>query len=551
MRRTAIALTLAALVAGMYACSSDAPTAPRGGGGTPSSAIQVQLYTSNANPDAGTCTLMEAVVTLNGSSVPDGTGVAFSTDYGTFSQSGLPLVSVVTTGGTATTALCGPGAGTSKVKATVTIAGKTGTATLSIVFQASSGTLPFVSSCSPSFGSTQGNETLTINGGRFFGTPSTTRIQFTANGITRDGIVTGVTANAVTAQTPGFPELTAPTTLTAITLTFGTNLATPTTLSLPSCFAYGTASASTPTITALLPASGTNEGSTRVTIVGSGFSTTSGVQVFFGDMEATVVSVTFSQIVVLTPRQFGDPTAVDVTVRNIGSGAVSNALTYTYTLPLAITAFSNNVQPLYGPFSPMTIYGRGFQAPVAVTLAGWGAYVQSVSATELVVVPGPAVPNGCDDITGDISVTNINTGASTTGGSFTYKISKPGISGVTPTNSCPNPGTDCPNNGFGGGPATITGVNFPVSPANVEVKFGAQTAFVNNATSTQLDVTVPTTAQAAPACSGSNPPGTYQVAATVDVTVTDRTTTCSVTAAQAYQFLLPCAGPAPAPTPTP
>jgi hypothetical protein len=159
------------------------------------------------------------------------------------------------------------------------------------------------------------------------------------------------------------------------------------------------------------------------------------------------------------------------------------------------------------------------------------------------------VANGCADISGEISVTNINTGASVTGGSFTYRITQPAINGVVPSSSCPDPMTNCPNNGMGGGAATILGVNFPASPANVDVKFGSQTAFVNSASSTSLDVTVPTTTVGAPACEGSNTPGTYQVAATVDVTVMDRTTTCSVTAAQAFQYLLPCTGPAPTPTP--
>src|SRR5689334_2258555 len=120
MRRTAIALTLVALaVVGLYACSSDAPTAPKpgNGGGQGSSALTIQLFTSDANPKAGTCTLVQAVVSFNGNPVPDGTSISFSTDFGTFSQSGLPLVSVVTQNGTAATAWRGPGAGSSKVHA--------------------------------------------------------------------------------------------------------------------------------------------------------------------------------------------------------------------------------------------------------------------------------------------------------------------------------------------------------------------------------------------------------------------------------------------------
>ena len=100
-----------------------------------------------------------------------------------------------------------------------------------------------------------------------------------------------------------------------------------------------------------------------------------------------------------------------MTVRNIASGLVSNAVTYTYSEPMIITGFSNNIQPLGGPFTPVTIFGRGFQAPVAVSLAGFGAFVQSVSATELVVIPGPAVATGCADVSGPIGVVNLNTGS--------------------------------------------------------------------------------------------------------------------------------------------
>src|SRR5438034_4860995 len=101
MRRIAIALVLAAAVVGIHGCAADAPTAPKpgAGGGTTSTAVAVQLVTTNANPKAGTCTLIEALVTLNGNPVPDGTSVNFSTDFGAFGQNGLSLISVVTTNG--------------------------------------------------------------------------------------------------------------------------------------------------------------------------------------------------------------------------------------------------------------------------------------------------------------------------------------------------------------------------------------------------------------------------------------------------------------------
>jgi len=543
MRRIAIALTLLALVVGLHACAADAPTAPPPGGGGSTGALQIQLFTSDANPRAGSCTLIEAVVTLNGASVPDGTGVSFTTDFGSFSQNGLPSVSVVTTNGAAVTALCGPGAGSAKVKATASVSGKTGSATIIIVFQPDAGTLPFVSSCSPSLGPTSGGTDLTLNGGRFFGTTSTTRVQFTAGGITRDGIVTSVTSTAVTVQTPAFPELTAPSTPAAVTLTLGTNLPTPVVLSLPTCFTFGTADSSTPTIAALLPSSGTNEGNTRVTIIGSGFAS-SGVQVFFGAVEAAVVSVNFNQIVVLSPPAFGVGAenlnaTVDVTVKNITSGTVSNPVSYRFTPAIQITAISNNIQPAGGPFVPVTIFGHGFQAPVAVSLAGVGAFVQSVSATELVVLPSQPLLAGCADVSGDVVVTNINSGDSATGVSFTYLVTELVITGIFPSDD-------------GGGTVTqvtITGLGFPINPVNADVKFGSKTAFVQpGSTQGSLIVSVPPgSVTTSPACVPPNVPPALEVAETVDITVTNRETTCSATAAEAFTYSLPCV----APTPTP
>jgi hypothetical protein len=552
MRRIAFALILIAAVVGIEACAADAPTAPKPGtGGGTSNAVSVQLFTTDANPKAGTCTLIEALVTFNGSSVPDGTSVNFSTDFGTFGENGLPLVSVVTTNGAAVAALCGPGAGSAKVKATATVSGKTNSSSITINFQPDSSTLPFVSSCSPSFGPKEGGTVLTLNGGRFFGSPGTTRVQFSANGVTKDGIVTAVTSSTVTVSTPGFPELSAPSILAPITLTLGTNLPTPVVLSLPSCFAFGTVDAGTPTVTAVLPASGTNQGNTRVTIIGSGFST-GGVQVFFGTVEATVISISFNQVLALSPPAFGAGDSnlnatVAVTVKNIGSGVVSNAsVTFAYTPAIRITSFSNNVQTLGGPYTAVKIFGQGFQAPVAVSLAGWAAYVQSVTATELDVIPGNALPTGCADITGPIDITNIDTGDTASGGSFTYVVVKPAITGIFPANSCPAGVAPCsPNNGTGGGAATISGAFLPDTIASAEVRFGALTAFVDGATSTSLSVTVPLTSAAAPTCTGGNPAGTPQIVSAVDVTVTDRDTTCTVVAAQAFQYILPCVIPAP------
>jgi hypothetical protein len=545
MRRILIGLSLLAVIAGIHACAADAPTRPPSGGGGQSTALQIQLFTSDANPRAGTCTLVEAVVSLNGISVPDGTGVSFTTDFGSFSQNGLPTVSVVTANGAAITALCGPGAGSAKVKATATVSGKTGSATITIVFQPDAGTLPFVSSCNPSLGSKQGGDIVTLNGGRFFGTTSTTRIQFTAGGITRDGIVTAVTANAVTVQTPAFPELTAPSTPAAVTLTLGTNLPSPVVLSLPTCFTFGTASSSTPTISALLPSSGTNEGNTRVTIIGSGFAST-GVQVFFGAVEAAVVSVNFNQIVVLSPPAFGAGAGnlnatVDVTVKNINSGAVSNGVSYRFTPAIQLTSINNNIQ-FINNLTALTIFGQGFQAPVAVDLAGIAALVQSVSATEIIVTPGVPLVVSCADIAGNVTVTNIDSGDTAAGLAFTYLIPKLVITSIVPQ-------TDHDSGGGLVTSVTISGSGFPTRIVDADVKFGSKTAFVTDASvAGQLVVTIPPgTVVASPACVPPNVPPAQQVVETVDVTVTNRATGCSATIAQGFRYTLACVVPTPTP----
>lgn len=539
MRRIALALILVAAVVGIQACAADAPTAPRpGAGGGTSSALSVQLFTTDANPKAGTCTLIEALVSLNGTAVPDGTSVNFSTDFGTFGQNGLPLVSVVTTNGSAVAALCGPGAGSAKVKATATISGKTSSATLVISFQPDSGSLPFVSFCSPSFGPKEGGTVLTLNGARFFGSASTTRVTFTANGISRDGVVSSVTSTAVTVTTPGFPELSAPTVPAPITLTLGTNLPSPVVLSLPNCFAYGASDAGTPTVTAVLPASGAKGGGTRVTIIGSGFST-GGVQVFFGAVEATVVSISYNQVVALSPpAPFGaTDLTVGVTVKNIGSGVVSNAdVLFSYTPDMHIIAISNATQSTDVPFTPVTIYGTGFQAPAAVTLAGVPAFVQSVSATELVVLP--ALPLGCGaGGAGSVVVTNISTGETVTSGSgitFTY-IAVP----MTVTNVIPSLGQT-------GDVIELDGTNLPTSTANAQVLFGSRAGLVQSVGTGFLTVKVPPgTVSTLPTCTGVNPAGTLQIVETVTVTVKNLANQCSVLAAQSFSYELPCVVPAP------
>jgi uncharacterized repeat protein (TIGR01451 family) len=540
MRRIAyVFLGLALVGAATWFCSSDSPgpTPPRtvSPGPNGASPLQIRLFTSNANPVAGFCSSLQAVVTLNGANAPDGTGVAFSTDLSTssFQQNGLPLVSVVTQGGTTTTALCSTGAGLATVRATSTIGSETGTATIQIAFQPSPQVAPFFTFCAPSFGPPEGGTTLIVNGGRFFGDPTTTRATFTAAVITREALVTAVTATTVTLVTPAFPEASSPSVPVAITVTFGTKTTSPVTLSLPNCFSFGTATPATPTITAVLPSSGLNDGNTRVTIIGSGF--VAPLQVFFGVVEAQVLSVSFNQIIALTPPASGAGlpnlnASVTVRVHEVTSGLDANlANGFRFVTKAQITAAEPILQRVDQPFTPVTIFGQGFLAPVAVTLAGIPAKVISVSATELLVLPGTPFLNACTDVSGPIIMNNINSGDSATGPTFTYQvaITKPIISSVSP--SVGPPGTT----------VTISGSNL----GNItSVTFGTQPAPIVSVTNNAIVVTVPGNGSPpAPLCPAGTPAGTpLNVGAAVDVTVTSSLTTCSTSAAGAFQYQLPC-----------
>ena len=177
MRRIAIALLLRRARRGHLMAARRTRRrhrSPAAGGGPVERSLQIQLFTSDANPKAGTCTLIQAIVTLNGNPVPDGTGVAFSTDFGTFGQNGLPLVSVVTTqGGAAVTALCAPerrapprsrrhGDGRRQDRTR---------RTLPISFQPSAQAAAVRLLLQPELRRrTTGGTTVTLNGGRFFGT---------------------------------------------------------------------------------------------------------------------------------------------------------------------------------------------------------------------------------------------------------------------------------------------------------------------------------------------------------------------------------------------
>ena len=193
----------------------------------------------------------------------------------------------------------------------------------------------------------------------------------------------------------------------------------------------------TPNIYALTPNAGPFEGGTRVTISGTGFQAP--VQVLFDDIQAQVVSTTYTEIVCISPSI--TPTAPDtvvtkqVTVTNISNGKKSTGVGFRYGVTMFISSFT----PMEGPAdtpTTVTIFGQGFVSPVSVVAATGGAWdVLSVAGTEIVARTKPLPvnnPHVCDDQPTTFTVTNIDSNQSyLSPGSFTYRGVHPLITSVS------------------------------------------------------------------------------------------------------------------------
>jgi IPT/TIG domain len=469
-----IAALLAALVAAA-ACSSDSPTPTQptgggtGGGTTGSGGVTLTLVASNTKPKAGSCTLVQGSVLFNGQPVPDGTSVVFSTDFGFFGDSGLNIVSLLTQQSAALATLCSDNEGTANVTARVTYQNKTGQGAIAVTFGAGVTSGPFISFCTPSIGPAEGGTAVTITGGNF-DLSGTASLQVTVVFSSKDGTiqlpatVTGNSATAISVLTPAYPKPASSPIPVDVTVRLKAGVVSAN-VTASSCFTYFGSNVS-PQIFSLLPSSGPNTGGTRVTILGSGFQAP--VQVFFGDApnqtEAVVVSVAFDQIVILTPAAFGagqgnQNQSVSVTVKNAGAGVgLQTTLTnaFRYVTKMLITGVSPTSGP---PGTLFTIYGQGFQGPLAVAAGTTALQVISVSATEVVVT----IPLGVC-VTGPISMTNLTTGDSATSSILISDAAT--VTNVTPSSG---PAT-------GGTLVTITGINLfsPSDPSATTVTVGDQ-----------------------------------------------------------------------------
>lgn len=292
-------------------------------------------------------------------------------------------------------------------------------------------------------------------------------------------------------------------------------------------------------IFSLSPTSGPNEGGTRVTILGEGF--TQQVQVYFTNgplIEARIVSITANRIEVVTPSATGPnaPNAnsqVGLRLRDSVSGAeaqLADAFQYgTASAGLFISSISPNQDEYLGG-TLVTLFGQGFEEPVAVSLGGFGQQVISVTGTEI-VVRTVRVTLGCSSTGAPAAVTNIETNQGATGPQFTYLPITPNIVGVFP-------GTGSQN---GGTPVTIEGSARSLGrgfQAPLRVLINGVLANVTSIGPTEVNVITPPftgTFQTAP-CTIGDVTGTRNVAFSASVEVVNLDTGCEDTLAGAFTY---------------
>lgn len=197
--------------------------------------------------------------------------------------------------------------------------------------------------------------------------------------------------------------------------------------------------ATDPVITGIDPNHGTNNGGTLVTIYGDGFYCSEGILAYFNNAPAKVIECFPNKVIVEAPPAYDVGVencnqTVTVRVLNI-CGGLDATLTgaFKYGPDLKITALSSTIG-LIGGGDIVTIYGQGFDAPVAVTFAGVGAQVISVSNNEIVARTGSYYDPNCSDHSGNVTVTDVDCGISAScTGCWTYITPKLNISYITPT----------------------------------------------------------------------------------------------------------------------
>ncbi len=296
---------------------------------------------------------------------------------------------------------------------------------------------PQIFGVQPSSGRSSGGEVVNVLGQGFGSVASDLSVSFTDTaGLVKLGTVLAVSPDGtqIQVETPRFSTIPLteddPQDVTVATIDGVTSLA--------DAFIV-LADEPTPEIASISPIAGPLDGGTLVTIFGSGFQVP--VQVKFGNLTALDVNVfndttpaDNDRITCVTPdySQQGDvpPVSVDVEVRNMTSGnsaTVGGAFTYGDRLYI-----TGNTPQEGGLGDLVIIYGSGFEDPLQVFLGGELMEVISVSGTELVIKIPDDLATECSGISGPFDVVLLESGETTSGGSFTINGNSPTVLSVSP-----------------------------------------------------------------------------------------------------------------------
>ncbi len=247
-------------------------------------------------------------------------------------------------------------------------------------------------------------------------------------------------------------------------------------------------------------------------------------------VELQIINVAFGQIIAVTPPALGlgaELANKQVTLRVLNVGSNKDAvlpLAFRYGPGIRINAISTNQGSALGGTS-VTIFGSGFDDPVAVSIGGIAAQPIRVSGTEIVVITGAPQIVNCAPVppTGGISVTNIEDGqtAVSTGLTFTYLVPQARITSVSPTTTTP------------GSPIQISVLNVlpGITRLQIGTAFVTPTNTVTDGAVTTFTATVPAnltfTTQACTTSGGAA--GIQSLPTNLDIKFTNSTTGCTDT----------------------
>jgi hypothetical protein len=285
------------------------------------------------------------------------------------------------------------------------------------------GPAPAVTSLSPTSGPTAGGTSVTIKGTNFTGA---TNVLFGTVPATNFSVSSSTRISAVApAEGAGTFDVT-------VTTPNGTSP----TVAADQFTAVAPPPVPAPTVTSISPMSGPSGGGTSVTIRGTNLS--GATNVLFGTVPATSFSVSSStKITAVAPAGAAGSVDVLVTAPSGTSAAVSaDQFTYVLTLP-TVTSISPTSGPTRGGTN-VTIRGTNLSGATNVLFGTVPATSFSVSSSTKITAVSPARAVGPDDV---LVTTPSGTSGAVSADQFTYVLTLPTVTSISPTSGSTTGGT--------------------------------------------------------------------------------------------------------------